>query len=190
MVQIRSDTYSTTVSGSTSDTVDTYCTSRLTTALGGVTGAGQRAHTHTPRLPRPTTHSHGTPPTRRHRETSAVPSVLADGERPKSWARRAPWSANSAPQRRRYTDMYTDCAAVAEVAPASRQKRAAAASAVSRSSSRTSALVSAGYGRYEDSPLLLPRVRGSSKEPLTSSTSALCADHPSLSICFFLFRNV
>ena len=34
---------------------------------------------------------------------------------------RAPWSANSAPQRRRYTDMYTDCAAVAEVAPASRQ---------------------------------------------------------------------
>ncbi len=36
---------------------------------------------------------------------------------------RAPWSANSAPQRRRYTDMYTDCAAVAEVAPASRQKR-------------------------------------------------------------------
>ena len=34
-------------------------------------------HTHS-RLPRPTTHSHGTPPTRRHRETSAVPSVLAD----------------------------------------------------------------------------------------------------------------
>ena len=31
---------------------------------------------------------------------------------------RAPWSANSAPQRRQYTDMYTDCAAVAEVAPA------------------------------------------------------------------------
>ena len=42
---------------------------------GVVTGAGQGAHTHISRLPRPTTNSHGTPPTRRHRETSAVPST-------------------------------------------------------------------------------------------------------------------
>ena len=55
--------------------------------LGCNRGGARRAHTHISRLPRPTTRSHGTPPTRRHRETSAVPSVLADGERPKSWAR-------------------------------------------------------------------------------------------------------
>ena len=37
-------------------------------------------NTHISRLmPRPTTHSHGTPPTRRHRETTPVPSVLAGG---------------------------------------------------------------------------------------------------------------
>ena len=40
---------------------------------GGDRGGAGRAHTHISRLPRPTTHSHGTPPTRRHRETSFVP---------------------------------------------------------------------------------------------------------------------
>ena len=56
---------------------------------GNRVGQHGRTHTHISRLPRPTTHSHGTPPTRRHRETSLVPSVLAGGGRPKSWARRA-----------------------------------------------------------------------------------------------------
>ena len=54
----------------------------------GVTWATHRPH-----------HTHGTPPTRRHRETSAVPSVLADGERPKSWARRAGGRSSSAAAR-------------------------------------------------------------------------------------------
>ena len=57
---------------------------RINSFQGG-NRVGQHGHTHThiSRLPRPTTHSHGTPPTRRHRETSFVPFVLADGERPK-----------------------------------------------------------------------------------------------------------
>ncbi len=70
---------------------------RLWPLRGGA--ARGRAQTHISRLPRPTTHSHGTPPALRHRETSAVPSVLADGERPKSWARRAGGRSSSATAR-------------------------------------------------------------------------------------------
>merc|ERR1711938_297069 len=64
----------------------------------GVTWAGA-GHTHISPLPRPTTHSHGMHPTRRHRETTPVPSVLAGGARPKSWARRAGGRSSSAAAR-------------------------------------------------------------------------------------------
>ena len=90
---------------------------------------------------------------RRAGRAARAPPAPSRGRRGRSACAR-PGARTRRPGRRRYTDMYTDCAAVAEVAPASRQKRAAAASAVSRSSSRTSALVSA------KAPMTSPRTRG------------------------------